>query len=161
MPIYLLGPIGRAIILVLAIIGFILALGDVLDTYDAYWKFTVPLTVVYAGLIWRFALAPAEGEFTPKGGWALAFYLVLKLGMTMALLLVTLGVIALGYDIFLLVVHNWHYVVIALAIIALIVGWAVLPERKNTRKRPAAAGHIAASAFSERPDRRGPDDLVS
>ena len=152
MPFYLFGPIGRAIILVMAIFGFVLALGGVLDAYDAYWKFTAPLTVVYAGLIWRFALAPAKGEFVPERGWALAFYLVMKLGMTIALLLVTLGLIALGYDVYRLIVHNWHYVVIALVIIALIVGWAVLPERKSARKRHAAGGQ---------PDHPGSDHLAS
>lgn len=155
MRIYLYGPIGRVIILVLAIFGFVLALGDVLDAYDANWKVTVPLTVIYAVLIWRFALSPAEDEFMPKGGWALAFYLVMKLGMTIALLLLTLGVVALAYDLFRLVADNWPYVVMALVIIALIIGWALLPERKNARKRGASTGRAAP----EPPP--GSDDLIT
>jgi hypothetical protein len=161
MQIYLIGPVGRAIILVLAIFGFVLALGGVLDAYDAYWMFTVPLTVVYGALIWRFALAPADGEFTPTGGWALAVYHVLRLVMTIALLLVTLGVVALGYDVFLLVVHNWHYVVVALVIVMLIVGWAMLPERESTRRRRAGDSRNGPPRVGELTDPPGSDDLVS
>jgi hypothetical protein len=150
MPIHIRGPIGRAIFVVVAIGGFVLALGDVLDFYDAHWPFTVPLTLVYAALVWRFALAPAKGEAPPRPVWPLGLDLVLaKLAMTVVILLVTLGVVALGYDLVRLVAQNWPYVVAAGVIVAGIILWACLPERKS-RRRPgaehAAAGEEGLSA---------------
>lgn len=62
MNITLIGPAARVAIVVGAIVGFILALGDVLDVYDALWKVTAPLTLVYAALIWRFALRPPRAS---------------------------------------------------------------------------------------------------
>jgi membrane protein implicated in regulation of membrane protease activity len=109
----------------------------VLDIYDALWKFTVPATLVYAALIWRFALGPAKGEPRPKGVWPLGLDIVLgKLAMTIALLLCTLGVIALGYDLVRLVADNWPYIVLALAVVAVIAIWAWLAGGKRTDAPP-------------------------
>jgi len=142
MYIHLRGPIGRLVILVLAIGGFILALGDVLDFYDAWWKFTVPLTLVYAVVIWRFALATPKGEPEPAPGWPLGLnVIIVKLATTVGLLLATLGVIALGYDLFLLVAHNWHIIVVALGLVVVIMLVALIPGLGSSRKRRRAANH--------------------
>jgi len=134
---YLTGTAARIALAVMALVGFVLALGDVLDIYDALWKFTVPATLVYAALIWRFALGPAKGAPRPKGVWPLGLDIVLsKLAMTIALLLCTLGVIALGYDLFRLVADNWPYVVLALGVVAAIAIWAWLAGGKRTDSLP-------------------------
>ena len=145
MNIYLTGTAARIALVVMALVGFLLALGDVLDMYDALWRFTVPLTLVYGALIWRFVLGPAKGEPKPKGYWPLSLDIVLgKLAVTIALLLATLGVIALGYDLFGLVAENWPWIVLALGLLAVIVLWACLPSRKRASARRLP----------------GPDDLV-
>jgi hypothetical protein len=145
MNIYLTGTPARIALAVMAVVGFVLALGDVLDIYDALWKFTVPATLVYAALIWRFALGPAKGEPRPTGVWPLGLDIVLgKLAMTIALLFCTLGVVALGYDLLRLVADNWPYIVLALGVVAGLVVWAWLLGRKGDGAPP----------------RPGPDDLV-
>jgi len=150
MYIYLRGPIGRLIILVLAIGGFILALGDVLDFYDAWWKFTVPATLVYAVLIWRFALATPKGEPEPTPGWPLGLnVIIVKLATTLALLLATLGVIALGYDIFLLVADHWHIIAVALGLVVVILLVALIPGIGSGKRRRAATGADAERANAD------------
>jgi hypothetical protein len=140
MPIVLYGPLARIAIVVMAILGFLLALGDVLDFYDALWMFTVPATVVYAVVIWVFVLAPAKGEAKPEATWPLGLDVILvKLMMTVALLLTTLGVIALGYDLVGLVIHNWPLILLALGVVVVIIGWAMLPERKRRKARAGEA----------------------
>lgn len=127
------GPIGRVALVVLAVLGFLLALGDVLDFYDASWKISVPLTLVYAALIWRFALRPAKGEPPPTPAWPLGLDIILgKLAATAAVLLITLGAVALTWDLIGLIRDNWHYVVIAAVLLAVIVGWAMLAGRKTS-----------------------------
>jgi len=145
MNIYLTGTPARIALAVMAVVGFILAMGDVLDIYDALWRFSVPLTLVYAALIWRFALGPAKGEPRPRGVWPLGLDIVLgKLAATIAILLGTLGVIALGYDLVRLAADNWPYIVLALGVVAVIVVWALLAGRKRDGAPP----------------RPGSDDLV-
>jgi hypothetical protein len=139
------------VFLAIAVGGFVLALGDVLDVYDAQWKISVPLTLVAGALIWRFALAPAAGEEKPGPGWPPALYLILKLGMTIALLLGVLGLIGLAYDLYGLVIGNWVYIVLALVLLAVVLLFAMIPERKKARARRAAARNADP----------GPDDLVS
>jgi hypothetical protein len=138
--IYLRGPIGRLVILALAIGGFILAMGDVLDFYDAWWKITVPLTLVYAAAIWIFALGTPKGESKPEAVWPLGLDIILgKLLMTVGLLLVTLGVVALAWDLFLLVKHNWAMILVALGLMVVIVLFAMIPQRKSSRRPQADA----------------------
>jgi small-conductance mechanosensitive channel len=145
------GPLGALAFLIIAIGGFILAVGDVLDVYDAQWKISVPLTLIAGALIWRFALATAAGEEKPRRGWPVAVYLLMKLGMTVALLLGVLGLIGLAYDLYGLVIGNWVYIVLALVLMAAVLLFAMIPERKKARAR-RAAGRDADP---------GPDDLVS
>jgi hypothetical protein len=147
--IWLRGPVGLAALVIIAVCGFLLAMGDVLDLYDALWKFTVPATVVYGALLWRFALTPAKDDERLQGAGAWTLHLVLKLGMTVALMLGTLGVIALGYDVYGLVLANWRIIVVAIGLLGVIAIWATLAEWGRTRKR--AAGQPAARS----------DDLVS
>jgi hypothetical protein len=122
----------------------------VLDVYDAQWKISVPLTLVAGALIWRFALAPAAGEKKPRPGWSVAVHLAMKLGMTIALLLGGLGLIGLAYDLYGLAAGNWAYIVLALVLLAVILLFAMIPERRKSRER-RAAGRKADP----------PDDLVS
>jgi hypothetical protein len=132
MNIYLTGTPARIALAVMAVVGFLLALGDVLDMYDALWRFTVPATLVYAALIWVFVLGPTKGEPPPRGVWPLGLDIVLgKLLVTIAILLATLGVIALGYDLFRLVADNWPWIVLALGLLAAIFAWAWLTGRKR------------------------------
>jgi len=88
---------------------------------------------------------PAKGEARPKGAWPLGLDIVLgKLAATLAILLGTLGVIALGYDLVRLVADNWPWIVLALGLVAVIVIWACLAGRKRAGAPP----------------RPGSDDLV-
>ena len=148
--IWLSGPLGRAAFFIIAIGGFLLALGDLLDIYAALWRFTVPATLVYGALLWRFALPSAKDAAQPEGAGEWVIFLVLNLGMTVALILGTLGVIALGYDLYGLVLGNWPWIVLTIGLLAVIFTWATLAEGR-TRKRQRATGHPAA----------GSDDLVS
>jgi membrane protein implicated in regulation of membrane protease activity len=56
--------------------------------------------------------------------------------MTIAILLATLGVIALGYDLFRLVADNWPWVVLALGLLAIVFIWAWLAGRKRAGAPP-------------------------
>ena len=127
--IVLWGPAARVAIIVCAIVGFLLALGDVLDLYDALWRYTVPATLIYGALIWRFALATPKGEPSPAGGLLATF--LTKLVLTIALILATLGLIALIWDIVKLVADNWPYVVLALVIVAGVCVWALIAGRNE------------------------------
>ena len=69
--IHIRGPLARLIIAVVAVFGLLVALGDVLDFYDANWKVCVPLTLVYAAGIWVFALRDPKGEPLPPPAWPL------------------------------------------------------------------------------------------
>jgi hypothetical protein len=123
------GPAARIAIIISGVVGFVLALGDVLDLYDALWPYTLPATAIYGALIWRFALATPKGE-PPVSGGAPALVLM-KLAMTIALILATLGLAGLALDIARLVAGNWPYIVLALVIVAAVCLWAVLAGRKE------------------------------
>jgi hypothetical protein len=133
------GPIAVAIIVVLGIFSVVLALGDVLDFYDAWWKFTVPLTLVYAAVIWIFALAPAKGAPPDTPVWPLGLDIILgKLVMTIGLMLLTLGAISLTWDLIGLVRKNWPYVVITVVLLVVVMGCSALFGRSNkSGKKPA------------------------
>lgn len=124
------GPMARVVILFCAVFGFLLAMGDVLDIYDALWRYTVPATLAYGALIWRFALATPKGE-EPLSGRASRGAFARKLVMTVLVILATLGVIALVWDIYVLVADNWPYVVLALVVMAAICVWALLAGDKR------------------------------
>jgi hypothetical protein len=124
------GPLAGIIFAVIIVFGFLLALGDVLDLYDALWRYTVPATLVYAALIWIFALGPAKGQPKPRAAWPLGLDVILaKLGMTMAILIGSLGAIALVWDLIKLVGDHWHYIVLTLGVVALIVLFAMWPQK--------------------------------
>jgi hypothetical protein len=147
-------------LLVAAIVGFVLALGDVLDFYDAWWKFTVPATIVLGALIWVFALSPAKGQPPPQPVWPLGLDIILgKLLMTIALLFGVLGVIALVYDAYGLILRNWHIIVVALGLLAVIlVVFVVIPAMRDSKR--AARGRPPLVKGGER-HHAGRDDLIS
>jgi hypothetical protein len=140
MHIWLRGTAARVALLVMAVVGFVLAMGDVLDLYVVLWKFTLPGTLVYAVLLWCFVLAePRDEPQTP---------VVVKLAMLLVLLLTTLGAVALAWDLYGLVARNWPMILLAFALLAVIFGWTFLTTRKAPKSEP-----------KPRRDRR--DDLVS
>jgi hypothetical protein len=148
--IWLSGPLGRLAFFVIAIGGFLLALGEVLDIYIALWMFTLPATAVYGALLWCFALPSAQDGARPEGAGEWALFLVLKLGMTIALVLGTLGVIALGYDLYGLVLGNWPWIVLTIGLLAVIFVWTTLAEGGRARKLERAAGSDHPASRSAR-----------
>lgn len=80
--------------------------------------------------------------------------------MTIAILLATLGVVALGYDLWRLAAHNWPYIVVALGLLAAVFAWALLPGRKARTGVPDP-GAAAPPVVSDPGDQPRPDDLVS
>jgi hypothetical protein len=125
--IWLRGRAAVAYIVLLAVAGFLLALGGVLDAFDAHWKIAVPLTVLYAVLIWCFAWGPYMGDAKPSPTWPpSADMIVGRSVMTLGSLFATLFVISATYDLYLTVLANWHYLVVALVLMAVIVGIAML-----------------------------------
>ncbi len=127
------GPAARIALVVCAVFAFLLALGDVLDFYIALWRFTVPATLVYGALIYRFGLATPKGPDAPANGWDPGLVLM-KLLMTVAAVGATLGAIALVYDVAGLVVRNWHYVVLAFVIVAGVCLWGLVLGRREARR---------------------------
>ncbi len=151
------GPLARIAICVLAVFGFVLALGDVLDLYGAYWWITAPATLVYVVVLWRYALVPAKGAPPPTPVWPLGLDIVLtKALMTLALVMLTLGAVALAWDLIKLGAQYWPYLVLSLLILAAICVWSLIPGKAERAKRRAArAARIVDPGGSAR------DELIS
>jgi len=149
---------------VLTVFAFLVALGDVLDFYDAWWKFTVPLTLVYAALLWRFAIPLLmKGEPPTEPTWPLGLDSILvNLMITITLLVATLGAIALVWDLIRLIGIHWHYVVITLGLLAVIIVWAMLmPDDKKRKRKRKHAGRRADAVVDGPKQTHGPNDIVS
>jgi len=148
---------------VLTVFAFLVAMGDVLDFYDAWWKFTVPLTLVYAAALWVFVvpLLTKGKEPLPKSTWPLGLDVILaNLVITVSLLVATLLAVALIWDLIRLVGIHWHYIVITLVLLAVIIVWAMLmPEEKKGKGKRAK--RRADEVVGGTKDTRGSNDIVS
>jgi hypothetical protein len=169
MHIWLRGPLGAFVLFVLSVFAYLLALGDVLDTYDAYWKFSVPLTGVYAVLLWIFAaprvlravLPPVEGE-APS---ALVDNIA-KVIFTFLFLLATLIAVALIWDIMRLIRDNWHYVLVSVGLVVVLVVWTWAADSLSTRRKNRASAlagkhaHDPAHTAAHHPHAKHDDPIV-
>jgi hypothetical protein len=86
-------------------------------------------------LNWRFSLPyrPTDKRDTPKANMpsGAPALILMKLAMTIALILATLGLVGLALDITRLVAGNWPYIVLALVFVAGVCLWALLAGRKQ------------------------------
>lgn len=125
-----------AAIVVGAVFGVLTVLATTADMLIAQWKIAAPALLVYGAVIWRWGLAPADrtAEAPPASPAEAIAETVAKLAATIAIILASLGLVAAGIYALQVAGANWAYVVLAVALLAAVFGWAWIGEVLRERR---------------------------